>query len=1124
VKDAVTAQRRAATPTASSWVSANAGSGKTRVLTDRVARLLLGGTEPQRILCLTYTKAAAAEMQNRLFRTLGAWAMLDDPELRAALRALGEPGEAVPPDQLARARTLFARALETPGGLKIQTIHAFCEALLRRFPLEAGVAPLFQVLDDRQARALRAEVLDTLAARRPETVAALARFLAGDDPDALLQEIAQHRAAFAGRFEAEALERALGVEPGLTVERLEAEVLTPDVEALIAALAPAMLAGGPADSKGGAQLAAVLGAGDPEARLEGLEAVLLTGEGSAEPFSAKTGKVPTKALRARHPELGAALDALMAVVAAARPRRLAIAAFARSAALNRFGRAWLAAWGARKRVGGLLDFDDMIDRAQALLERPGTAAWVLWRLDGGIDHILVDEAQDTSPAQWRVIEAVSAEFFAGRGARDVERTIFVVGDEKQSIYSFQGADPEEFGAKRRHYAAVLDGLGQALQRCDLLYSFRSARPILDLVDAVFDGPAGEGLADGIRHHAIDPEKPGRVELWPFLPKPERPDEAPWDTAVATTLPDDPVERLAARIAATIAGWLAEGRALPGADRAIRAGDVMILVQRRGPIFDAVIRALKRARVPVAGADLLRIGGELAVLDLLAALRVAATPRDELSLAAFLRSPLGGVDERALFELAHGREGRLWDALRREPAERWPEARALLEDLRAQADFLRPFELIERMLIRHGGRRALVARLGPEAEDGIDALLDQALAYEAVEPPSLTGFLAWIDRDEVAVKRRSEEGADQVRVMTVHGAKGLEAPIVFLPDTGVRHDGQNPPQVVRLSDGTPAWRAGGARSAPPAVAAAETARRRLVRLENRRLLYVGLTRAQRWLIVCGAGAPPNGSGESWHGLVGAAMARCGAEAAPGPDGEELRLSLNWREAAAAVGGGAAAAGGLPGWVRAPAGRPAEAGRLVAPSALGGALAAAGEMLGETAGETGGDAEAARRRGTAVHRLLEHLYGRPAAERDGLARRLLPGEDALDAVLAEAVGLLARPEIAWIFGPGSMAEVELAAAVGGGRIGGRLDRLVVEPGRVLAIDFKSNRLVPERAEAVPEGILRQLGAYRAALGQIWRDRPVETAVLWTRSGRLMPVPAALVDAAFARATLDPPKAGS
>ncbi len=349
------------------------------------------------------------------------------------------------------------------------------------------------------------------------------------------------------------------------------------------------------------------------------------------------------------------LDALMRRVEAARPIRLANAAFARSTALNRFARIWLAAYGRRKQAAGLLDFDDLIDRARALLELPGTAAWVLWRLDGGLDHILVDEAQDTSPAQWRVIEALSAEFFAGAGARDVTRTIFVVGDEKQSIYSFQGADPAEFGAKGAHYRQVLEDLGSELQRCDLLYSFRSARPILALVDAVFRGKAGAGLAGAIAHHAFHPDKPGRVELWPFLPKPEKPDALPWDHPLDARAPDDPVAppRPPHRRRPSPAGSRPAGRC-PARSRAIRPGDVMILVQRRNDLFDAVIRELKRAAVPVAGADLLRIGGELAVNDLLAALRFAATPSDDLSLAALLRSPLGGLSERELFELAHPR--------------------------------------------------------------------------------------------------------------------------------------------------------------------------------------------------------------------------------------------------------------------------------------------------------------------------------------------------------------------------------------------------------------------------------------------------------------------------------------
>lgn len=232
---------------------------------------------------------------------------------------------------------------------------------------------------------------------------------------------------------------------------------------------------------------------------------------------------------------------------------------------------------------------------------------MLWRLDGGLDHILVDEAQDTSPAQWRVIGAISADFFAGIGARDVARTIFVVGDEKQSIYSFQGADPAAFGTMRARYEAQIAELGAELQRCDLLYSFRSAAPILRLVDAVFAGSDRAGIAGAVVHHAIDPGRPGRVELWPFLPKPEKAVEPPWDTPLDAVAPDDPVRGLAARIAGRVRAWLDEGLVLPGSDLPIRAGDVLILVQRRNEIFNAVIRALKGAGVPVAGADLLRLG-------------------------------------------------------------------------------------------------------------------------------------------------------------------------------------------------------------------------------------------------------------------------------------------------------------------------------------------------------------------------------------------------------------------------------------------------------------------------------------------------------------------------------------
>ncbi len=1090
VTEATRAQIEASTPNASSWVSANAGSGKTSVLTNRVARLLLSGTDPRRILCLTYTKAAAAEMQNRLFRTLGQWAMLEEAALRAALSRLGEPGETIPVADLDQARTLFARALETPGGLKIQTIHAFCDALLRRFPLEAGISPLFTVLEDRQAQALREEVLDDLA--EEGLLQDLAPYLSGDDPDALLREITHNRAAFAGPFDPDRLAAQLGATG--SPSSLLSGVMLPDTAELLQRWLPILAAGGANDIKLGNTLASVLVAEDPDRILLLLEGALLTSSGAA-PYTAKIDKIPAKAIRAAHPDLTEKLNALMSRVESTRTPRLAYHALARSSALNRFARGFLERFDARKRALGRLDFDDLIARAGILLERPETAAWVLYRLDGGLDHILVDEAQDTSPTQWRIIKAISAEFFAGEGP---DRTIFVVGDEKQSIYSFQGADPVAFGDTRRVYAEKLAAMNRELRRCDLLYSFRSAPPILALVDAVFTGLPDSGFG-AVTHLANNPDLPGRVELWPFLPKPGKSEPSAWDDPIDALPPDDPVALLANRIAATLRDWLDRGLCLPGTDRPIRAGDVLLLVQRRGELFEQIIRALKQANVPVAGADVLRLGEELAVKDLLAALRFAATPADDLSLAAFLRGPMGGVSEQELFTLAHDRPGTLWAAFRGQDTP----ARLLLSDLLAQADYLRPYELLQRMLIRHGGRRLLIARLGPEAEDPIDALLDQALAYESVEAPSLTGFLSWIDHGDLSAKRRQDDTLDQVRVMTTHGAKGLEAPIVILPDTATRWIARTLPDIVPLASDLPAWQVR-MDQRPPALEAAHAELESRIKAENLRLLYVALTRARSWLIVCGAGAEPKD--DAWHCLVEAGLRALDARSEPGPDGPRLLLDQNWTEET-----GPPVTADLehrPALRTTPPPAFAAPPPPLSPSGLGGPHALPGETT-LTEAET-------LARGDAIHRLLETLRDHPPSDWPAHAAELLPDRADRAELLAEAAAVLTAPELAHLFGPDSLAEVDVTADLPGlGRILGRIDRLVIAPDHVLALDFKSNRALPARPDDVPDAILRQMGAYQAALTAIWPDRRVETAILWTREARLMPLPASLTAAALARA---------
>ncbi|HHS94128.1 MAG TPA: double-strand break repair helicase AddA, partial [Rhodobacterales bacterium] len=993
---------------------------------------------------------------------------------------------------------------------KIQTIHSFCAAILRRFPLEAGVAPQFQEMDERTAKLLQQQVLDDMAAGPDRAVVeGLAANFTDVDFDGFIQEIASHRDRFDRDVSPDDIWAWVALEPGFDEAALEGMALRAEDASLLANLTPLMAQGKATDSKNAAKLAVL----DMEALslrdLPVLEDVFLTGAGTKEPFSAKIGSVPTKEVRegpAAH--LMPALEDLMRRIERARHLRTALETARKTLALHRFARPFLAEYDRRKQAHGWLDFDDLITRAGRLLNDPGLAAWVLYRLDGGIDHILVDEAQDTSPAQWRVIESLAREFTSGESARsDHARTLFVVGDLKQSIYSFQGADPGEFTRMRDAFDTAFQQVGQAVKPLELEYSFRSARAILDLVDLSLDG--AQGLGDKIKHIAFDNERPGRVDLWPIVEKPDAPEGGDWRNPVDMLAPEDAPVLLAQQIAATISDMLETGSipAKNGGYRPIEPGDIMVLVRRRSDMFHEIIRACKKRNLPIAGADVLRIGGELAVKDITALLAFLATPEDDLSLAAALRSPLLGLSEDDLYHLAHDRgDAYLWAALR-EGKEAYPNAVEMLDDLRGEADYLRPYDLIERILTRHDGRRRLIARLGPDAEDGIDALLAQALSFERLEVPSLTGFLFWLGAEDVRVKRQMDSAGNQIRVMTVHGAKGLEAPVVFLPDTGPL---RSPPRdkTIECGDGR-LWRAAKA-AAPDVMQRALAAESEKDWEEYMRLLYVAMTRAESWLIVAGAGDMGKpGEGKSWYRIVETGMDAIGASRT------DFAGAAGWRFQSGDWGATQAGADdseqalmpGLPEWAGVHAVIPPSAPAPLVPSKLGGAKA-----IGAI-GDDPATLDDALRYGRQLHRLLEFLPEYPTKDWPRIARDLLAyGEDrASDAdaatLLEEARRVLEAPALSEVFAGDALAEVEISSPVdiaGARRLHGVIDRLLIRPDHVLAIDFRTNREVPDSDETVPEGILRQMGAYESALTQVYPDRRIETAILWTKTASLMRLP--------------------
>ena len=1124
--DATLAQVRAADPAVSTWLSANAGSGKTRVLTDRVARLLLDGVRPEHILCLTYTKAAAMEMQNRLFTRLGDWAMLDDAALTGALTDIGVTG--LSGDVLSRARTLFARAIETPGGLKIQTIHSFCASVLRRFPLEAGVSPGFTEIDERVQTRLIADLLDDMAddplAQADLDLAAAA--IRGDEGLArLAREVASRAEGLAEPWDW----RALCDWAGLAPDTDEGAILSAVLDGTEADLATALASHLDPEVKTQAKLAERLRSLPWDAMrlsdLEELEAMCLTQSGAREGQPRQIANADVR--NAMGPDLVAAYDALAQRVAEARPMRLAYQTVLRTHALHRFAAAFLPRYAEAKASRGWLDFDDLIRSTRRLLTSRDMAQWVLFRLDGGIDHILVDESQDTSPEQWDIVATLAEEFASGQGARpDVPRTIFVVGDKKQSIYSFQGADPRGFDRMRDHFAARHAEAGLPFQPAELVHSFRSSPVILSLVDAVAAGAGAPGVGPDVRHRAFFDDRPGRVDLWPVVPpRPSNADEVAWDDPQDIVSDDHHSSLLANRIAERIAAMLAAGEPIPhkGGTRPIEAQDILILVQSRSPLFRKIIARLKTAGLPVAGVDRAQIAEPLAVRDLIALMRFLALPEDDLSLACVLRSPIAAWSEDALFRLAHPRKGEtLWRALQDRQAD-WPDTVAMLRDLRDQADFLRPYDLLERVLIQHGARNRLIARLGPEAEDGIDAMLGQALAYEAIEVPSLTGFVGWLESGQVTVKRDLAKPDGQIRVMTVHGAKGLEAPVVILPDTAMRQGGGGGARIdLVVPEGGPlVWAR--AADAPDAVRAALEARAMAEAEERNRLLYVAMTRAESWLIVAAAGqvdTKDNDPAKSWYATIRTALEASGAAPLPLPGFEDatgLRLQRgDWTCLPPADPSGAPLPD-LPDWAQRPAPPSRRSVEVRTPSDLGGAKVVAGATEGL-------EEAAALARGRRVHLLLEHLPALPAAVWPAAAPGILalePGavtEAEADDLLAEATAVLTTPGLAPLFAPDTLAEVALTgqAPAADGPMLGVIDRLIVEDRRVLAVDFKTNAVVPATVSEVPEGLLRQMGAYAALLAPLYPGRRIETAILWTRTATLMDLPHDVVSAALARAS--------
>jgi len=1142
---AASPQQTAADPRASAWVSANAGSGKTTVLAKRVVRLLLAGNDPAKILCLTFTKAAAANMQNRVFADeLGRWVSLSDEDLSAAIQDM--TGQRPALGELRRARRLFAKAVETPGGLKIQTIHGFCERLLHLFPFEAGVPARFQVMEEReQMAASEAAVAATLASALAEPTGSLGRALRIATESAAEEGFREALKTFMDRrrhieapaperkFAASPLRAKLGVEPGATVETVRRRIVEEGLCAGDGRELVAWLEGG---AKTDRERAAKLRAVWTSRRFEDWESyaqAFLTKEG--EP----TKSLCTKALREARADLENDLlteqERIVALMKAVR----AVEACERSEAIALLADEANARYRAEKRRLSRLDFPDLIGKVVKLL-RAESARWVLYKLDQGLDHVLVDEAQDTSPEQWRIVKALADDFFSGHGARgERERTIFAVGDEKQSIFGFQGARPEEFDRAYRHFAGRVAAYNEAagepheFRKVPLRTSYRTVDDILTCVDQIFSLEAHYRGLDSenqrTEHVSNRQNQPGLVELWPPIvaqKAPEREAFEPVDSVPA----EAPAVQLARKVARRIRHWKDNDCRFECDGAPILPGHVLVLVRSRGALFDSVIKELRRAGVPVAGADRMKLLEQIAVMDLLALGRFCLLPEDDLNLAALLKSPLVGLDEDELLALAYGRgEASLWDALCKNAAlsHRLGEAAARLRSWRDKARRLDPYGFYADVLGAGGGRRDLVARLGADSEEAINVFQAMVRRWQAANPPSLFGFLEAMASSEADVKRDMEEGHGRVRVMTVHAAKGLEARVVFLIDTlhNPKGGGNSGPKLLEIDEGdaeTAVW-VRGEKADPAPLRPARERSNDLVSAESRRLLYVALTRARDRLYIAGARGEREWPGH-WRGVIDSALAgheHCldgECEHGDGPIQQWRTVKtpphppVETREALSVA--------SLPAWLRTPAPPDLPRPPPLRPSRIADAAEPAPLREGLTA------QAAARLKGELTHHLLQHLPSVAPERRTAAASRLAAARfPALDQIVraeacAAALALMDDPRCAALFAGEARTEVEIAGKIRIGaasaEVAGRIDRLAVAPDRVTLMDFKTGRPPRDPAD-IPARHLTQLAIYRALLTDLYPEREIAAVVVWTALPAAVTVPPERLDAAFAAITL-------
>lgn len=1153
-------QRRASNPQSSVWVGASAGTGKTKVLTDRVLRLLLpidenrAGTPPYKILGLTFTKAAASEMALRINETLADWAVLPLEKLDTALKnLLGRTPEA---HELTAARRLFADVVDDGVGLQIMTIHSFCQSVLGRFPLEAGLSPYFSLLEDTESAAMlqaaQKQVLsghigndDNNDNENPNNAALersidrLVCYLTEEQFTQLTGGVIKERSQLFSLLEKqfgidglyENICAFFGIKTGLDPENAHREACEAiNINAM----------------KEAAQLIGEFGTDKEQDKANKLiDFINLPQDQKLARFDDYCGiflttkfkplkKLITNNVVDNAPHLLPIMEKEAERLVATKELERKIICANLTTDLMRLGQKILERYAALKAEKGVLDYDDLIMKTAALLARGDMRGWVNYKLDQGLDHILVDEAQDTNPQQWEIIRALCDEFYAGADARnDTQRSVFVVGDEKQSIYSFQRASPKAFNDMRHFFAKRITQAQEKWDEVGLNISFRSTAPILDIVDAVMSNVTlyshdGESEASTpIKHNSFRVGQAGLCTLWPIFTHDDVEASPLWSPPITIEDTASGAAKMAEHIAQEIKHWLESGETLEGYDRPIKAGDIMILMRTRSKLVGQLTQALKKHNIPVGGHDRMVLSAQLVIQDLLALAEFGLLPSDDLTLAALLKSPFIGLSEDELFSLCHERKNSLWASIL--DSDQHQHIAAYLTQWIAYAQSMRPFEFFNLALHapcpadEKSGMRALVKRLGADIRDPIQSFLNEALLFENTHTAAMQYFVHQQKTSVSSIKREMDGQYNHVRIMTIHASKGLQAPIVLLPDT--MRTTRTPPAKTDMrliwpqqSELAVPLYAPNKENEPRLYQEAKSELEARMDEEYRRLLYVAMTRAEERLYIGGyLGKKNTALPDSWYYDIerGFNALKDSSHMSALEDGTRIYRKVRTPDKTAdKLGKGESHttqdATTPPAWAFQPAAPEATNARTIIPSRLT-------EDDSELPASSPFDQKNEYRflRGNITHKLLEFLPELPPEQqRPAAVHYLARYNDELsgaiiDNIIDEIFTILNHSQFSAIFGQNSRAEVSIGGFLShDDMVSGQIDRLLITDERILILDYKTNRPPPKSADNIPAVYLRQMQSYKRAILSIYPGRTIECALLWTDGPDLMLIPDALL----------------